>query len=84
MGNLQWAWIHCMLRGWLDEHGGRIVSVSCQFRSPNLKGQVVTAKGVVTAVREGSDETLVDLEVWTEVDDGTRLAPGTATVALPR
>jgi hypothetical protein len=73
-----------MLRDWIDEAGGRIVSVAVQFRAPSLKGATVSAHGVVTAVRDEGDERHVDLEVWTQVEDGTRLAPGTATVALPR
>ncbi len=84
MGNLQWAWLHCMLRDWADDLGGRIVSVAVQFRGPSLAGHTVSAHGVVTAVRDDGGERLVDLEVWTQVEDGTRLAPGTATVALPR
>jgi acyl dehydratase len=84
MGNLQWAWLHCMLRDWVDDAGGRIVSVAVQFRGPSLKGMVVSARGVVTGVRDEGDERFVDLEVWTQVDDGSRLAPGTATVAVPR
>jgi hypothetical protein len=38
----------------------------------------------VTAVREENGETLVDLDVRTETEEGTVLAPGTATVALAR
>ena len=83
MGNLQWSWLHCMLREWLGADG-RIVSLAIQFRGPSLKGHTVSAHGVVTAVRDEGDEQLVDLEVWTQVEDGSRLAPGTATVALFR
>jgi acyl dehydratase len=107
MGNLQWAWLHCMLRDWIAGHEpthqqtgvtsrrdtthtdagsqggrGRIVSLACQFRGPSLKGHTVSAHGVVTGVRDEGDERFVDLEVWTQVEDGTRLAPGTATVAF--
>jgi acyl dehydratase len=82
MGNLQWSYLHNLLRGWIGEEG-RIVSVSCQFRAPNIKGQTVTAKGTVTAVREEGGERFVDLEVWTEEQSGQQLAPGSATVAFP-
>ena len=82
MGNLQWAYLHNLLRQWIGDEG-RILNLSCQFRSPNIKGQVVTAKGTVTAVREDGGERIVDLEVWTEEQNGVKLAPGTATVALP-
>jgi acyl dehydratase len=83
MGNLQWSYLHALLRDWLDGEG-RIVSVACQFRSPNLKGQTVVAHGKITGIREEGDEKLVDLEVWTVANGDTTLAPGTATVALPR
>lgn len=84
MGNLQWAWLHCLLRDWLEGSGGRIVAVSCQFRAPSLKDRLVKANGVVTAVRQGEQETHVDLDIWTEDEEGSRLAPGKATVAIPR
>ena len=82
MGNLQWAYLHNLLRQWMGDEG-RIVNLKCQFRSANTKGQVITAKGVVTAVRDEGDERVVDLEVWTEEQNGVKLAPGTATVAIP-
>jgi len=82
MGNLSWAWIHCMLREWLADRDGHIVSVDCQFRGPSLRGNVVTAKGVVTAVHPEGEQLVVDLDVWTEAG-GTKLAPGTATVTIP-
>jgi acyl dehydratase len=81
MGNLQWAYLHNLLRQWLGENG-RILSISCQFRSANTKGQVVTAHGAVTAVRDEGGQRIVDLDVWTEEQNGIRLAPGHATVAL--
>jgi acyl dehydratase len=82
MGNISYAWIHCMLREWLAESNGAIVSVACQFRSPALRNTTVTAKGTVTAVRREGDRSLVDLDVWTE-SGGERLAPGSATVSIP-
>lgn len=83
MGNLQWAYLHVLFREWLAGTGGRIVKVDCQFRLASEQHHTVTAKGVVTGVREGDGERLVDLDVWTEIEDGTKLAPGTATVAIP-
>ena len=83
MGNLQWAYLHCLLREWLAGTGGRIVKVHCQFRLASEQHHTVTAKGAVTGVREEGGEQLVDLDVWTEIEDGTKLAPGSATVAFP-
>jgi acyl dehydratase len=83
MGNLQWSFLHLMLRNWIGD-SGRIVRLGCQFRAPNIKGQVVTAHGKITAIRDEGTETLVDLEVWTDNDSDQLMAPGTATVALPK
>ena len=82
MGNLQVAYLHALLRQWIGDDG-RILSVSCQMRAPSLRGPRTIARARVTDIRTDADETLVDLEVWTETEDGTVLAPGTATVALP-
>jgi hypothetical protein len=83
MGNLQWAWLHSMLREWLEGSGGRIATISCQFRNPSLKDRAVRANGVIRDIRSGDGETEVDLDVWTEDDEGAQLAPGKATVVLP-
>jgi hypothetical protein len=82
MGNLQWAFIHNMLRDWVGLDG-RIVRVACQFRGPNLRDTVVTAHGTITAVRPADGETLLDLDVWTETERSGKVAVGTATVAVP-
>ena len=79
MGNLQWAYLHNVLRGWAGDNG-RIVRLSCQFRAANTKGMTVTAHGTVTAVRETDSGREVDVDVWTEDQDGNKLAPGKATV----
>jgi acyl dehydratase len=80
MGHLQLAYLHNIVREWLGE-AGRIEQLECQFRAPNTRGQVVTARGVVTGVERG-DGVRVELEVWTEGEDGTRLAPGRCIVRL--
>src|ERR1700744_3085096 len=51
MGNLQWAYLHNLVRAWLGARGS-IVSLNCQFRAANTRGMRVTARGVVTSVRE--------------------------------
>ena len=81
MGNLQWAFLHNVLREWMGDDG-RIEEIACQFRAPNTKDQTVTARGRIEAIRLEGDRVLVDLTVWTETD-GVDLAPGTATVSLP-
>ena len=81
MGNLQWAYLHNVVRQWIGEKG-RIVTMACQFRNPNLRGQTVTAHGRVTKVEAGADGVDVDLDVWTQDQDGNKLAPGSCTVRL--
>jgi acyl dehydratase len=81
MGNLAWTYLHNVVRDWMGTDG-RIVSMGCQFRSPTIRGMTVTAGGTVTAVRSEDGVTLVDLELWVDDQDGNRLTPGTATVAL--
>lgn len=83
MGNLQWSFLHNAIRQWMGDDGD-ILEVRCTFRGTNLKGQTVTAAGVVTAVRDEPGRTIADLEVWTETENGDRLVPGTASVAFPR
>lgn len=82
MAPLQLAFLHAMLRAWIGETG-RIVSVTMKLKSPFIRGRTLTAGGKVTAVRREAGEIFVDLEIWQDDDEGTRLSPGTATVALP-
>ena len=80
MGNLQWSYLHVLLRTWLGDEG-RIKSLTCDFRVPNAKG-VVTAKGAITDVSASGGTTVVTLDVWTENADGKKMAPGTAVVEI--
>jgi acyl dehydratase len=82
MGNLQWAYLHNVLREWIGVDG-RIVRIGCQFRGPNLRGAVVTARASVTAVHPSNGETMYDVDVWTEDASGAKIAVGHATVARP-
>lgn len=84
MGNLMWSYLHNLVRDWMGDDG-RIVRMGCSFRSPNLRGMTVEARGTVTAVRDEDGQRLVDLEL-SVVDHNapdTVLVPATATVALP-
>ena len=62
MGNLMWSYLHNLVRDWMGDDG-RIVAMGCSFRSPNLRGMTVEARGTVTAVRDEGGERLVDLEL---------------------
>ena len=84
MGNLQWSYLHNLLRSWIDQQpgGGRIIRLECSFRAPNLKGATVSAAGRVTSVETDGELVRVGLEVWTEDEKGLKLAPGNAAVEL--
>jgi acyl dehydratase len=83
MGNLMWSYLHNLVRDWMGDDG-RIVSMGCSFRSPNLRGMTVEARGTVTAVRDEGGERVADLELAVVDHDhpDTVLVPATATVAL--
>jgi acyl dehydratase len=81
MGYLQWSYLHNVLRSWLDNRG-RIVSARCQFRAPNLRGQTITARAIVTRITEEAEGDLVELEMWVENEESVRLCQGSAVVML--
>jgi acyl dehydratase len=82
MGNLQFAYLHNLIRAWAGDEA-RIVRLGCQFRAPNLNDLRTIARGRVTEVRQEDGRTVVELDVWTETEEGTVMAPGSATVVLP-
>jgi len=75
MGNLQWSFLHSFLRQNIGPDG-QIIRLDAQFRSPNLRGQLLTVCGTVTAV----DGEQLSIELWTQAEDGVRLALGAAEV----
>lgn len=81
MGNLQWSYLHNLLRDWLGGNG-RITRVTGQFRGPNTRGMTVTARGVVTGVDEADGVRTAKVDVWTEDQDGNKLMRGEAEVRL--
>lgn len=84
MGNLLWSYLHNLVRDWMGDDG-RLVAMACSFRSPNLRGMTVEARGTVTAVHDEGGERLVELSLVVVDHDApdTILVPATATVALP-
>jgi hypothetical protein len=82
MGNLQWAYVHNLLREWVGEEG-TIRSVSFELRGPNLKGGRVIAGGEVTDRSVQDDQVVLALDVWTVSGTGARLGHGAAVVSLP-
>jgi acyl dehydratase len=81
MGNLQWAYLHNVIRDWLGDRG-RILCLECKFRAVNTKGQTVLSRARVCAVEQREDGLHVDFEVWNEDEDGGVLAPGRCTALI--
>lgn len=55
-----------------------------RFAKLTWPGDVVSCKGIVTAVRDEAGRRVVDCDVWTETQSGERKVTGSATLALPR
>jgi acyl dehydratase len=80
-GNLQWSYLHNVVRQWMGDEG-TIERIACSFRGANVKGQTVTARGRVTSVVDDGDRRVIELDIWTGNDAGEQLAPGTARVSF--
>jgi len=81
MGNLSISYFHALVRQWIGDDG-RIVSMTCQFRAPSLRGHRTIVRGRVVGVEIIDHETIVDLELVAETEEGVVMTPGTARVAL--
>lgn len=77
MGNLQLSYLHSLLRQFIGPNGC-ILRVDVQFRNSNLRGQMLTAHGTVSDVQGDT----VSIDLWTQEDEGSRLAVGTASVSF--
>ena len=53
-----------------------------RFAKLTWPGDVVSCKGIVTAVRDEGGRRVVDCDVWTETQAGERKVVGSATLAL--
>ena len=81
-GALKHALLGRMLHEWIAP-GGRIKRLACQYRGMDLVDKDVVCKGVVTKKYRQDGQNIVELDVWTESEDGQRTTPGTAVVVLP-
>lgn len=82
MGNLIWAWMHCAVEQWVGDRG-LLEHLECRFKQPALKGDTITITGTVTGRSTADDgSTVLELDLWSENQTGTRTSPGTARVRL--
>jgi hydroxyacyl-ACP dehydratase HTD2-like protein with hotdog domain len=82
-GPLQAALLARAVTDWAGP-SGRLVAFRSQNRASAFPGQPLRFCGSVESTGIDDGHGLVDLVVRCEMDDGTVLMPGTATVELPR
>ncbi|MCB1474460.1 MAG: MaoC family dehydratase N-terminal domain-containing protein [Rhodobiaceae bacterium] len=82
MGHLRFSYMHSFLRLWIGD-SGIIRRVSCQYRGIQYKGDTVTCRGNVVRKYAENAEHLVEIDLWVENQNGEKIGPGRALVALP-
>jgi acyl dehydratase len=80
-GRFKYAALGELVSNWLG-HGGRIRKISCEYRGMDFPDREITCGGKVLRKFEQSGKRLVDLQLWTENDEGKKTTPGQATVEL--
>ena len=80
-GPLGLSYMVNMLHEWAGP--GSIRRLVMTFPMAVLDGDHITAKGVVTAVREEAGKRVADCDIWLERPDTEPPLKGTATVELP-
>lgn len=64
-------------RGW-------VAGLRCEYRSPDVPGAPLTARGVVEAVETSEDETRIHVALWVENAAGLTTTRGSGAVVFPR
>ena len=81
-GRFKYAIVGRLVNEWIGTKG-RLKKFGVSYRGMDMPNKEITAKGVVTAVRQENGENIVELDVWTEDASGKKTTPGTAVVSLP-
>ena len=82
-GRFKYASLGELVSNWLD-HGGRIRTLTCQYRGMDLPDQPMTCGGVVKRKWEQDGERLAELELFVKNAQGKNTTPGTAIVRFLR
>ena len=75
------AWTSQLVTDWAGDHAF-VKRLSHQMRRPSFEGDLITVKGHVVRKYIENGEHMVDIEMWTENQDGVILVPSKATVRL--
>ena len=79
-GMLLMAILGQMLSAWVPQ--SRIRKFSNRFVAMAMPGDTINCSGIVTAIRDGDGERLVDVEINAENQKGDMVLQGLATIAL--
>jgi len=80
-GALKNAFLGQLEHDWIGNNA-RIQKYGCSYRGMDYPNEDILCKGVVKKKYEEGGEKLVDLDIWTEMADGTKTTPGNATVVF--
>jgi acyl dehydratase len=80
-GRLKYAALGELVVRWLA-HTGRIRSITAQYRGIDRRGRRFICRGTVVS-KQAADRS-VDVDIWTEDDQGNRTTRGRAVVVLQR
>ena len=81
-GLMTMAYVSRMLTKWLPTYT-QLKTLKTRFTKVAYPGDILTCKGKVTQKYVKEDGNYVELEVWSENQDGETVAKGSATVILP-
>ncbi len=81
-GAFKHAFLGHLVHDWAG-NTGFIKTLSCSYRGMDPVNKEIRIRGVVKSKRVEDGEHLVDLEIWTETQEGQRTTPGSAVVRLP-
>ena len=80
-GALKNAFLGQLVHDWVGENA-RIKKYGCSYRGMDFPNEDILCKGVVRKKYEEGNSKIVEVEVWTEMADGTKTTPGSATVVF--
>jgi acyl dehydratase len=80
-GALKNAFLGQLVHDWIGQNG-KIKKYGCSYRGMDYPNEDIFCKGIVKKKYEKGNQKIAELEVWTEMADGTKTTPGTATVVF--
>ena len=80
-GALKNAFLGQLVHDWVGNNA-RIEKYGCSYRGMDFPNEDILCKGVVRKKYQDGASKKADVEIWTEMSDGTKTTPGTATVVF--